>query len=40
MDGGSLTGPFFEVPLNLGLGFGLTSASATIVTKMIIGRAF
>jgi hypothetical protein len=26
--------------VNLGMGFGLTNASDSIVTKMIIGRAF
>jgi hypothetical protein len=30
----------FGLDVNLGLGFGLTDASDSIVTKMIIGRAF
>jgi hypothetical protein len=30
----------FGLDVNLGMGFGLTNASDSIVTKMIIGRAF
>jgi len=30
----------YGLDVNLGMGFGLANASNTVVTKMIIGRAF